>query len=754
MGKMTKNNSAAEPSPSIEQQVELLRAEIARHNQAYYENDRPEITDADYDRLMRRLQQIELLYPELRDADSPTQKPGGTATKAFSKVTHRLPMISLENAFNEGEVSAFFNGIKLFLAREFEANRDQPIPCFAELKIDGLSCNLTYKFGQLVQAATRGDGRIGEDITANCRTIKDIPQQLIGRAAELPELEIRGEIYMSRADFAQLNNGLEASGEEPFANPRNAAAGSVRQKDANKTAQRPLRFFAYALGYCSSPLAESQGELASLLREAGFVVNPESRLAQSLDELLQFYQDINHRRADLPYDIDGVVYKINRFDWQERLGSSSKYPRWALAHKFSAEQVETSIREITIQVGRTGALTPVAELEPVTVGGVVVSRATLHNEDEIKRLDIRLGDRVIVQRAGDVIPQIVGLAQSTVQPTSPRPPSFDFPHVCPVCNSPAVREADMAVWRCTGGLYCPAQATLRLRHFASRDALDIAGLGIKITEELFETKLVTSPADLFRLHLRRQDLLGRKGWQQQSIDNLLAAIEARRKVELERFIFALGIPQIGEITARLLAKHFGTVQNLQQSMVEAGMSLENPARESLLAINQIGAAMAEDLIGFFASPVNLVILNDLLAEIEVLPYRATDVLVSASPISGKTIVFTGELEQTTRREAKARAEQLGAKVVDSVSKSTDLVVIGTAAGSKATKARELGIATLDEAGWLALISVVSLGGSLGGNIMGEKTASNGEKKNVKSLPLSSEDSESSQSDPVVQPRLL
>ncbi|MDI9409300.1 MAG: NAD-dependent DNA ligase LigA [Candidatus Pacebacteria bacterium] len=735
---MTQNNSAKD-SDSIEQQVAALRAEITAHNAAYFEQDRPIISDSDYDRLLRRLEQFELLYPHLRREDSPTQKPGGTATKAFSKVAHQLPMISLENAFNEGEVAGFFNGIKLFLAREFDANPDQTIPCFAELKIDGLSCNLSYKNGQLVQAATRGDGRVGEDITANCRTIGQIPQQLTGAAGTISELEIRGEIYMARTEFARLNSDLAAAGEEPFANPRNAAAGSVRQKDPRKTAQRPLRFFAYALGYSSAPLATSQSDLAAVLSAAGFVVNPEARLCHSIAELLQFYRDIEGRRADLPYDIDGVVYKVNRFDWQERLGSSSKYPRWALAHKFSAEQVETIIRDITIQVGRTGALTPVAELEPVTVGGVVVSRATLHNEDEIKRLDIRLGDRVIIQRAGDVIPQIVRRVEGDL---SRRGESFTFPHQCPVCNSPAVREADMAVWRCTGGLYCSAQARLRLRHFASRDALDIAGLGEKITEELFDAKLVESPADLFRLHLRRSELLARKGWQQQSTDNLLAAIESRRRVELARFIYALGIPQIGEVTARLLARHYLSFESLQDSMVAAGLSEDNSARQNLRAINQIGAAMAEDLIGFFASPTNVAILKDLLSEITVEPFTAAESAQTASAISGKTIVFTGELELTTRREAKARAEQLGAKVVDSVSKTTDLVVVGAAAGSKATRARELGIATVDEAGWLLMLGAV------------DNSASTGAIKTVKSAKMTSPDSELPVNDTVAQARLL
>ena len=687
----------------VEGEIVDLREQIARHDLAYYQENRPEISDADYDRLVRRLRQMERLYPQYRTLLSPTETPGGSAAKGFAKVTHRLPMISLENALSPEEVASFFNGIRLFLAREFADDPEQSIPCFAELKIDGLSCSLTYRGGQLVRAATRGDGRVGEDITANCRTIGDIPPRLSGEFPPEHEVEIRGEIYMSRADFARLNQELQAAGQEPFANPRNAAAGSVRQKDPNRTRQRPLRFFAYGLGFSSERVAESQKELYHRLSQWGLIINPEARLCPSLAALLDFYTEINHRRADLPYDIDGIVYKINRFDWQERLGSSNKYPRWALAHKFSAEQVETILREITIQVGRTGALTPVAELEPVTVGGVVVSRATLHNEDEIARLDLRLGDRVLVQRAGDVIPQLVcRIEPPSSASDSLRPPPFQFPHRCPVCEAPAVREPDMAVWRCTGGLYCPAQATLRLRHFASRDALDIAGLGLKITEELLEARLITSPADLFRLHLRRQELLERKGWQQQSVDNLLAAIEARRSVELERFIYALGIPQIGEVTARLLAKHYGTVGQLGAEMVAAGQSLDNPARQSLLAISQIGEAMAADLVGFFGSASNLAILDDLLQQIEVRPYRAAEATEVKSTLAGKTIVFTGELEQTTRREAKARAQQLGAKVVETVSKSTDLVVVGAAPGSKASRARELGVTTVDEAGWLAL----------------------------------------------------
>jgi len=659
-----------------------LAAEIARHDRLYFQQDAPEISDADYDSLKRRNEAIEARFPALRRADSPSQRLGAAPAAGFAKVTHARPMLSLDNAFEEDDAREFVARIRRFL----RLAEDAALELVAEPKIDGLSAALRYEDGRYVQGATRGDGTVGEDVTANLRTIEDVPAKLSGRAVPAV-LEVRGEVYMRRDDFRKLNAERAAAGEPLYANPRNFAAGSVRQIDPEATAARPLRFFAYAWGEVSQPVAETHWDFLDRLHGWGFQVNPERKLCAGIDEALALYRDIAARRAQLPYDIDGVVYKVNRFDWQERLGFVSRAPRWAVAHKFPAERAQTILHKISIQVGRTGALTPVAELEPITVGGVVVSRATLHNEDEITRKDIREGDSVIIQRAGDVIPQVVSVIDDDAHR---RRRKFKFPDLCPVCGSHAVREEGEVIRRCTGGLICAAQAVERLKHFVARAAFDIDGLGDRRIEELWQEGWLKSPADIFRLHRRAAELAEREGWGRQSAAKLLAAIEARRRIPLERFILALGIPQVGDSTAKLLARHYGSLAAVQAAGVE-----------ELDAIEGIGPSMAADIAAFFAEPHNLEALDDLGRELEIQDYvqpQAAD-----SPVAGKTVVFTGELAAMTRDEAKARAEALGAKVASSVSKKTDYVIAGAKAGSKATKAKELGLTLLTEEEWLQLI---------------------------------------------------
>ncbi|HEX6980336.1 MAG TPA: NAD-dependent DNA ligase LigA [Alphaproteobacteria bacterium] len=677
-------------------EVELARlaAEIARHDRLYYQKDAPEISDAEYDALRQRNSAIEARFPDLVRPDSPSLRVGAAPTTAFSKVRHALPMLSLDNAFTEEDVRGFADRIRRFLGLK----ADSPIELVAEPKIDGLSISLRYENGKFVQGATRGDGEVGEDVTANLKTVEQIPAYIKGR--RIPTvLEVRGEIYMQRSDFLRLNERRAAAGEPLFANPRNAAAGSLRQLDPSITATRPLCFFAYALGQVSETVARSHWELLGQLRDWGFPVNPLAKLCADVDMALAVYREIGDHRAGLRYDIDGVVYKVNRFDWQERLGTVSRAPRWAIAHKFPAEQARTVLKAITIQVGRTGVLTPVAELEPVTVGGVVVSRATLHNEDEIKRKDVRIGDTVIVQRAGDVIPQIVGVVISE-RPKNAEP--FRFPDHCPVCGSQAVRIDGEAARRCTGGLICSAQATERLRHFVSRNAFDIEGLGEKHIEAFHRDGLIRTPGDIFRLSHHAAAIEAREGWGKRSVERLLNAIELRRRISLDRFIFALGIRQVGEATARLLARHYRSLAQWRRAMEEAAKDPDGDAAHELDAISQIGPSVAADIRAFFAEPHNREMLDDLEREIDV-EELTVQARAANSPVAGKTVVFTGTLETMTRAEAKARAEALGCNVTESVSKKTDYVVVGSDPGSKATKARALGVRTLSEQDWLKLI---------------------------------------------------
>ena len=685
-------------------ELESLAAEIARHDELYYQDDAPELSDAEYDALRQRNAAIEALFPALVRADSPSRQVGAAPAAGFAKVTHARPMLSLANAFDADDLHDFVARVRRFL----NLGEDEPVELAAEPKIDGLSASLRYEDGRFVLGATRGDGSVGEDITRNLDTIDEIPKALTGKAPNV--LEVRGEVYMTRPDFHTLNERQAAADDKVFANPRNAAAGSLRQIDRTVTAGRPLRFFAYSWGEVSEDVAETHWAAIERLAAMGFQTNPLSRLCAGVDEILALYDDLLGQRAELPYDIDGVVYKVNRLDWQDRLGTVSRAPRWAVAHKFPAEQAETELLDITIQVGRTGSLTPVAALKPVTVGGVVVSRATLHNEDEIERLGVRVGDHVIVQRAGDVIPQIVRVIEDK-RPKGAK--KFTFPDRCPACGSLAVREGDKARTRCTGGLICPAQQVERLKHFVGRNAFDIEGLGTKHIIAFREDGLISTPGDIFRLHDHREDLEVREGWGGQSVANLLTAIEARRKIPLDRLINALGIPQIGQATARLLALNYGTLEALRAVMDAAAADrqadpnedkkpeLVGEAYAALCAIDQVGMNVADDLLAFFAEPHNREALDDLGRELEIEAYEAPS--VGDSPIAGKTVVFTGTLVEMTRSEAKARAEYLGAKVAGSVSMKTDYVVAGPGAGSKAKKAAELGIATLSEEEWLTLI---------------------------------------------------
>jgi DNA ligase (NAD+) len=686
-------------------ELEHLAREIAHHDQRYHAEDAPEISDADYDELRARNAAIEARFPDLVRADSPSKRIGAAPVEAFGKVRHAVPMLSLGNAFADEDVVDFVARVRRFLGLAADA----PVPVTAEPKIDGLSISLRYERGRLVQAATRGDGSEGENVTANVVTIKQIPRTLKGK--DVPDLiEARGEIYLAHADFEKLNVEQAEAGAKIFANPRNAAAGSLRQLDASITARRPLRFFAYAWGAASSLPADTQHGVYKAFGRWGLPLNPLLELCKSTDEMLAFYRRIGTDRASLGYDIDGVVYKVDRLDWQGRLGFVSRAPRWAIAHKFAPQEAVTRLNDIEIQVGRTGALTPAAKLEPVTVGGVVVSSATLHNEDEIARKDLRIGDTVIVRRAGDVIPQIVGIVAEK-RPKGLKP--YKFPHVCPACGSHAVREvhektgkADV-VRRCTGGLICPAQAKERLKHFVSRNAFDIEGLGEKQIELFYDEGRIMQPADIFTLQKRdarlAEDklLVNKKGFGETSVNKLFASIDARRKIGLDRFIFALGIRHVGETTARDLAKALGSIDAFREAALAAAKDgKDSEAYRDLDNIEGIGETVVDALIDFFEEPHNVRALDDLLKQVEVQPFvRET----AASPVTDKTVVFTGSLERLTRPEAKAQAERLGAKVAGSVSKKTDYVVAGSDAGSKLTKARELGVAILTEDEWLALI---------------------------------------------------
>jgi DNA ligase (NAD+) len=693
-------STAVEALTEEEARDELARlaAEIRRHDRLYHTEDAPEISDADYDALRRRNAAIEARFPELIREDSPSRRVGAAPATGFAKVTHSRPMLSLENAFEESDVREFFAGIRNFFRRTTTEAlvAEDKIEIMAEPKIDGLSIGLTYRRGRLAQGATRGDGVTGENVTTNIRTLKTVPETLKG--AGWPELiEIRGEVYMERKGFFALNEEREAEGEPVFANPRNAAAGSLRQLDSSITARRPLLFFAYAWGEASTAFARTHHEALERLRKWGFTVNPRSRLCRGVDEALACYTEIAAERVELPYDIDGVVYKVDDLALQERLGMVSRAPRWAVAQKFPAQQAQTILRDISVQVGRQGNLTPVAMLEPITVGGVVVQRATLHNEDEIARKDVRIGDTVIVQRAGDVIPQIVGVVLER-RPKDAKP--FEFPDHCPICGSLAVREPGQVARRCTGGLICAAQAVERLRHFVSRHCFDIEGLGERHITAFWQDGLIRQPGDIFRLD--PEVITKREGWGEQSARNLKAAIDQRRRISLERFINALGIPQVGQATARLLARHYRSLANWRREM-EAAQDPEGEAFAALTDIGGIGESMAADIIGFFAEPHNQAVLDDLGREITVLDQEAPAAR-AASPLAGKTIVFTGSLASMSRSEAKARAEALGANVTGSVSAKTDYVVAGADPGSKATKAAALGVKLLDEADWLALAS--------------------------------------------------
>ncbi len=693
---------------------ELARlAELIRyHDQRYHGDDAPEIDDASYDALVRRNREIEARFPTLMRSDSPSKRVGAPVATGFAKVRHAVPMLSLGNAFDEADLREFFQRLNRFLGKDGAAAET----VMAEPKIDGLSVSLRYEEGAFVRGSTRGDGSEGEDITENLRSLKEIPERLAGKAPAL--VEVRGEVYMRKADFREMNARQEAEGLKVFANPRNAAAGSLRQLDASITATRPLRLFAYAWGEVSggaeAGLGATHHEALATLGAWGFPVNALSRLCQGVEEALAAYREIGEQRADLDYDIDGVVYKVDRLDLQARLGFVSRAPRWAIAHKFPAEQAVTHLEAIQIQVGRTGALTPVAHLTPVTVGGVVVSRATLHNEDEINRKDIRVGDSVVVQRAGDVIPQVVSVLLDK-RPEDSEP--YRFPTHCPCSlESPVVREPGEAVARCSGELACPHQQVEKLRHFASRGAFDIEGLGEKHIKAFFEQGLIRTPDDLFTLQARDgaagTPLAEWEGWGQRSAENLFAAIEQRRRISLERFIYALGIRQIGEATAKLLARRYQSLSAWHAAMRHAaGERAAAPearkpeevgeAFAALCDIDQIGIVVADDLCRFFQEEHNLAVLLRLEEALEVEDAEA--VAESDSPVAGKTLVFTGTLEQMTRSEAKARAEALGAKVAGSVSKRTDYVVVGADAGSKATKAQALGVAVLTEAEWLSLI---------------------------------------------------
>ena len=692
--------------PSARKELARLAEEIARADRAYHTLDAPEISDADYDRLKRRNAEIEARFPGLKRDDSPSDRVGAEPAEGFAKVRHAQRMMSLSNAFEDEEVAEFEARIRRYLG----LSQTDPLACTAEPKIDGLSLSLRYEGGRLVQAATRGDGEIGENVTANARTIDDIPDSLEG-APEV--LEVRGEVYMSHADFEALNAKQARQGQKTFANPRNAAAGSLRQLDPGVTRARPLRFFAYGWGETAAPLADTQMGAIRRLAELGFATNPLTALCDGLEDLLAHYAAIEAQRATLGYDIDGVVYKVNDLALQARLGFRSTTPRWAIAHKFPAELAWTRLEAIDIQVGRTGALSPVARLTPVTVGGVVVSNATLHNEDYIAGRDakgneirggkdIRVGDWVQVYRAGDVIPKVADVDLSR-RPADAVP--FDFPTTCPECGSDAIREEGDAVRRCTGGLICPAQAIEKLKHFVSRAAFDIEGLGAKQVEQFYRDGWIAEPADIFTLKARYgpgclTQLKNREGWGEKSAENLFDAIDERRTIPLGRMIFALGIRHVGEAASNLLARSHGSWAEFLQAMQEAAPQ-EGPAWEGLLSIDGVGEVMARSLVTSFNQEAERASIDRLAAHLRI--EDAARPRTEGSPVAGKTVVFTGTLEKMTRAEAKARAEALGAKVAGSVSARTDLLVAGPGAGSKAKKATELGIETIDEDGWLKLI---------------------------------------------------
>lgn len=664
---------------SNDRKIAELRQKIIHADLAYYSKDQPVMEDAAYDALKQQLLAL--------TGDDSVLPVGAPVASGFGKITHSTNMLSLDNAFEDKDVADFVARIRRFLKYPVDAQ----LVFVAEPKIDGLSLSLRYENGALVSAATRGDGVTGEDVTANVRTVADIPQKLL----DVPDIfEVRGEIYMEKQAFTALNARRLAQGEPPFANPRNAAAGSLRQLDAAVTASRPLRFFAYALGASSQVIAARQQGVRAFLEMRNFKLNQPVALCHSEKELLDYYQMIGHQRADLPFDIDGVVYKIDDIALQERLGFASRSPRWAIAHKFSAEQAETTVNDILVQVGRTGAVTPVAILQPVNVGGVLVSRATLHNQDEIARLNLRIGDKVLIERAGDVIPKILKVYQHL----GAHP--YDFPSLCPACATSLQRKAGEAVTRCPNGWFCPAQAVEKLRHFASRDAFDIEGCGNKIVQELYDMGWVRTPADFFGLSEYAAELEKREGWGVVSTRKLLTAIESRREISFDRFLYALGIRQVGSATAKLLARHYLNLENMLAAMVMA-TNPESPAWQELIGIEQIGELMATDIVGFFADGHNQTLVENLKKQVKILPYIVA--ISQDSPVSGKTIVFTGTLAVLSRDEAKSQAESMGAKVASAISAKTDFLVAGEKAGSKLAKARELNVAILSEQEWIDLI---------------------------------------------------
>ncbi|MGJ8622459.1 MAG: NAD-dependent DNA ligase LigA [Yoonia sp.] len=686
------------------QELDRLARELHAANTAYHREDAPQISDAAYDELKKRNLAIEARFPDLKRSDSPSEVVGAAPAEGFGKVQHAIRMLSLGNAFDDDDVRDFDKSIRKYLGLAADA----PLTYTAEPKIDGLSLSLRYEQGKLVQAATRGDGAVGENVTANARVIDDIPQELHG-APDI--LEVRGEVYMSHADFAALNDRQAASDGKTFANPRNAAAGSLRQLDAKITQSRPLRFFAYAWGEVSAPLGNTQSTAIARLAELGFATNALTVRCDGPEQMVAHYHMIEEQRADLGYDIDGVVYKVDDLALQARLGFRSTTPRWAIAHKFPAELAWTVLEAIDIQVGRTGALSPVARLQPVTVGGVVVSNATLHNEDYIKGLDgngnpirdgkdIRVGDWVQVYRAGDVIPKVadVDLAR---RPDDAVP--FQMPTQCPECGSDAVREEGDAVRRCSGGIICPAQAVEKLKHFVSRAAFDIEGLGAKQVEQFYSDGWIATPADIFTLQARFgqgvQQLKNREGWGDKSAAKLFEAIAEKRRIPLKRFIYSLGIRHVGEGSAALLANHYVSWSAFEAAMTNAQIG-EGPEWEELTGIDGVGQVMASSLVTTFQQEAERQSIDALVAELDVQDAETT---TSDSPVAGKTVVFTGTLERMTRAEAKARAEALGAKVSGSVSAKTDILIAGPGAGSKAKKAAELGVETIDEDGWLTLI---------------------------------------------------
>jgi DNA ligase (NAD+) len=698
----------AKSSPGTDElaraELENLAAEIAEHDRRYFAEDAPSIADAEYDTLKMRFADMERKFPHLKISGGPSERVGSTPVEAFAKVRHGVPMLSLDNAFEDGDVTDFLDRVRRFL----KLSSSEPLEMTAEPKIDGLSASLRYEKGVLVSGATRGDGAEGEDVTANLRTLSDIPN-VISTKSPPAVIEVRGEVYISHADFAALNVKMEAGGKAPFANPRNAAAGSLRQLDPKITASRPLRFFAYTWGEVAGPLpGEAQWDVVRELGRWGFPVNPRMALTDGAEAMLDYYRTLASERANLGYDIDGVVYKVNRLDYQNRLGFVTRSPRWAIAHKFPAEQAETTLQDIVIQVGRTGALTPVAKLKPVTVGGVVVSNATLHNEDEIARKDIRIGDAVVVQRAGDVIPQVV---RSIPERRARGAKAYKFPVVCPVCGSHAIRDINPntgereAKHRCTGGLFCPAQAAERIKHFVSRQAFDIVGFGAKHVDAFLEWGLIKHPSDIFDLKRRfgsgESALAKREGWGEASADKLFDAIDARRKIALERFIFALGIGHVGETASKSIARHFHSIDAFDAAM-RAIAKEDQKEIDDLESTDGIGPTAIAALQNFFSEPHNAEEVARLRRHLKI---QDAEKPVSSSPVAGLTIVFTGTLEKMTRSEAKARAEALGAKVAGSVSAKTDILVAGPGAGSKLKEAAKLNVKVMDEDTWLALVGV-------------------------------------------------